>query len=396
MSSPSSAELLSRLIAFDTTSRNSNLPLIEFVEGFLADHGVASRRVGDETGEKANLWATIGPEDRPGIILSGHTDTVPVDGQDWTSDPFRLEEREGRLYGRGTCDMKGFLACALAAVPKMVGRDLDRPIHLAFSYDEEVGCLGVIRLLDWMKGEAIRPEFCIVGEPTLMQVVTGHKAKRAMEVRVRGRPRHSSLAPQGVNAIDYAAMVVLKMRELAVRLATSGARDEAYDVPHTTAHTGIISGGTVLNIVPESCVVRCEFRALPNEDVDALVEELRDYGRHLEKEMQTQAPEAGIEIEVYASLPGLETPVDSEVTRLAKTLARTNGHAKVAYGTEGGRFADMLQIPTVICGPGSINQAHRADEFIAAEQLTRCDAFLERLIAWARNDRGRHTLKVAV
>lgn len=379
-----SRQILADLVAFDTTSRNSNLPLIEYVEAYLAEYGVESRRVGDETGQKANLWATIGPADRPGVVLSGHTDTVPVDGQDWASDPFALQARDGRLYGRGSCDMKGFVACALAAVPHLVQRELARPVHLALSYDEELGCVGVIRLLEALQAEPVRPAFCIVGEPTSMQVMIGHKAKRSIGVTVRGRACHSSLAPQGVNAIDYAALMVVRMREIAQRLAMTGGRDEAYDVPHTTAHTGVISGGTALNIVPDLCSFLCEFRVLPAEDPDALVAELRAYARdELEPLMRQTDPEAGIGIEVYASFPGLDTPPEAEVTVLAKRFAGSNGHGKVAFGTEGGRFHEMLGIPTAICGPGSIQQAHKPDEYVEAAQLDACDGFLARLGEWA-------------
>lgn len=383
MPTPSSQEILARLVAFDTTSRNSNLSLIADVRDFLAAHGVDSRLVPDATGQKANLWATIGPADRPGVILSGHTDTVPVDGQDWTTDPFTLAARDRRLYGRGACDMKGFLACVLAAVPGLVARDLARPVHLAFSYDEEVGCVGVVGLLEMLRAEAIRPALCIVGEPTLMQVVTGHKAKRSMRVTVRGRGCHSSLAPQGVNAVDYAARLVVRMQDIAARLAASGGRDADYDIPHSTAHTGVIRGGTALNIVPDHCSFDCEFRVMPSEDADALVQELRDHAATLVPAMQRTAPEAGIDIDVYAQFPGLETAPDAEVVTLAKRLTGTNGHARVAFGTEGGRFAAMLGVPTVICGPGSIAQAHKPDEFIAQSQLDACDAFLAALADWA-------------
>lgn len=384
MSAPTSAALLADLVAFDTTSRNSNLALIDFVEGYLAEFGVASERIYDATGAKANLWATIGPAEIPGIILSGHTDVVPVDGQDWSSDPFRLEARDGRLFGRGATDMKGFLACCLAAVPGMVRRDLRRPVHLAFSYDEEVGCIGVRGLLDRLQGAAVRPEFCVIGEPTSMQVVVGHKAKRSMRVTVRGRSCHSSLAPQGVNAIDFAAMIVLKMRAIGQRMAVSGQRDEGYDVPYTTAHTGVISGGTALNIVPDHCTFDCEFRALPGDDVDALVAEVRRYAsEELEPAMKAVAPESGIDIEVFAAFPGVETPAEAEITNLAKRFSGTNGHSKVAFGTEGGLFHERLGVATIICGPGSIDQAHKPDEFIDQSQLDACDRFIGNLIDWA-------------
>lgn len=384
MPTPTSRELLADLVAFDTTSRNSNLPLIEYVEAYLSSHGVASRRVPDATNQKASLWATIGPADRPGVILSGHTDTVPVDGQDWTSDPFSLEARDGRLYGRGSCDMKGFLACALAAVPGLAARDLTHPVHLAFSYDEEVGCVGVIGLLKALQVEPVRPAFCIVGEPTLMKVMIGHKGKRSMRVTVRGLSCHSSLAPQGVNAIDYAALMIVKIREIGQRLATSGGRDAAYDVPYSTAHTGIVAGGAALNIVPDLCHFDCEFRVLPAEDADALVEELRAYATTvLEPQMRRIAPKTGIEIDVYAQFPGLDTAPGAEITTLAKRFAGSNDHGKVAFGTEGGRFDEMLAVPTVICGPGSIAQAHKPDEYVETAQLDACDAFLAKLADWA-------------
>jgi acetylornithine deacetylase len=377
---PVSAQILTDLVAFDTTSRNSNLSLIAYVEDFLARRGVSSTRIPDETGEKANLLATIGPRDVPGYVLSGHTDVVPVDGQEWASDPFLLEERDGKLYGRGSCDMKGFLACCLAKVDDMLARDLKAPIHLAFSYDEEVGCKGVPSLIRKLIETVAMPRACFVGEPTEMQVIVGHKAKRSYKAIVTGRTCHSSLAPQGVNAVDYAAMLALKVREMGKTLA-SGMSDDLYDVPVTTAHTGILQGGTALNIVPDRAELSFEFRALPAEDVDALVDEVMRYAREeLEPEMQAIAPETGIAFEQISSFPGLDTEIDAEVTRLAKRLAGRNDHAKVAYGTEGGRFVEIGQVPTVVIGPGSIEQAHKADEFIAVSELAKCEAFLDKVL----------------
>ncbi|MBP0617708.1 acetylornithine deacetylase [Jiella mangrovi] len=382
-----SRDILADLVGFDTTSRNSNLALIDHVADYLSGFGILCERIFDETGEKANLFATIGPADQPGIVLSGHTDVVPVDGQDWTSEPFRLIERDGRLIGRGACDMKGFLASALAAVPAMVAADLKRPIHLAFSYDEEVGCLGVIRLLEWLGEQAVRPQYCIVGEPTGMEVVVAHKAKRSMRVTVRGRSCHSSLSPQGVNAVEYAAMLIVKLREIGRRLAEAGSRDPAYDVPYTTAHTGVIDGGQALNIVPDLCRFDCEFRVMPDEDADALVAEFTRYAEEeLEPEMRRIAPEAAIDIAMMAAFPGIDTAPDGPLVTVAKRLARSNGHAKVAYGTEAGRFNAMLGIETVICGPGHIAQAHKPDEYLEIAQLDRCDAFLADLVDWATAD----------
>lgn len=380
LAAPRSAGILKDLVSFDTTSRNSNLALISHVEAFFAARGIATTRVPDETGEKANLIATIGPKDVPGYVLSGHTDVVPVDGQTWTNDPFALTERGGLLYGRGACDMKGFLACCLAKVDAMLARDLAKPIHFAFSYDEEVGCKGVPSLIERLVETVALPEACFVGEPTEMQVVIGHKAKRSYRAIVTGRTCHSSLAPQGVNAIDHAARLILKVRDMGLELA-EGPSDPLYDVPVTTSHTGTVSGGTALNIVPDRCDFAFEFRVLPGEDADALVDEVMRFARkEIEPEMKARAPETGIAFEQISSFPGLDTAADADVTRLAKRLAGRNDHAKVAYGTEGGRFVEIAAIPTVVIGPGSIEQAHKADEFIAVSELVKCETFLDRLI----------------
>jgi acetylornithine deacetylase len=373
-------DILRSLVGFDTTSRLSNLPLIAWVEDYLRDHGVASRRLPDSTGEKATLWATIGPEDVPGVILSGHTDVVPVEGQDWSSEPFTLTERDGRLYGRGTCDMKGFLACCLSRVPAMVRAPLTRPVHLAFSYDEEIGCVGVRDLVAELAAAELKPAACYVGEPSSMQVVLGHKQKRSLRAVVRGRACHSSLAPKGVNAVDFAAMLTLKVREIGARLA-EGPSDPLYEMPVSTAHTGVLSGGTVLNIVPDRAEMIFEFRVLPQEDIETLVDEVQAYARDvLTPQMQAVDPETGIDIEVFAGFPGLDTPPEAEVAVQAKRLAARNDHAKVAYGAEAGLFSEA-GIPSVICGPGDIAQAHRPDEFVTIAQLERCEAFLDRLIA---------------
>ncbi|MFD1694371.1 acetylornithine deacetylase [Roseibium aestuarii] len=377
----SSVDLLARLVSFNTVSSNSNLELIGFLEAYFAHFGVATRRYMDETGEKANLLATIGPDTQAGYILSGHTDVVPVEGQDWSSDPFTLTERDGLLYGRGACDMKGFLACMLSAVPDMLAADLKRPIHLAFSYDEEVGCIGVRSLVEDMAGWPVTPAGCIVGEPTLMDVVIGHKTKRSLRVTVRGKTGHSSLAPQFVNAVDYAAMLVVKIREIRGRLEREGLRDELYDIPFTTSHTGVIQGGSQLNIVPDRCVFDYEFRVLPEEDADALVAEVEAYARTvLEPEMRAIDPACGIDFDWISQFPGLSTEPEADITLLTKRLSQRNGHSKVAYGTEAGLFQTVAHVPTIVCGPGSIEQAHRADEFIARSELEACDQFIRRLI----------------
>jgi acetylornithine deacetylase len=378
-------EILGHLVAFDTTSRNSNLALVAWVEGYLADHGVTAERVYDTTGEKANLWATIGPADRPGYILSGHTDVVPVDGQDWATDPFRLTGRDGRLFGRGTCDMKGFLACCLARVPAMVAADLRQPIHLAFSYDEEIGCVGVRGLIERLARAPVRPAACFVGEPTGMQVVIAHKGKRSFEAVVTGRSCHSSLTPEGVNAVDYAAMLALEIRRMGEAFTASGTRDPLFTIPVSTAHTGVLEGGTALNIVPDRARLLFEFRLLPDDSADAAEAAIRRFAADvLEPAMRAIAPEAGIEIRMISGFPGLDTAPDAPVTQLARRLAERNDHGKVAYGTEGGLFAE-IGIPTVVIGPGAIAQAHRADEFIEKAELDSCERFIDRLIEHCRH-----------
>jgi len=374
-------DILASLVGFDTTSRNSNLALIAWVENYLDRFGISYERVVDPTGAKANLWATAGPPDVAGYILSGHTDVVPVDGQTWSSDPFRVAERDGRLFGRGTADMKGFLACCLAMVPGLAEQRLAHPIHFAFSYDEEVGCVGVRGLIERLDGRTVKPLMCIVGEPTEMQVVIGHKGKRSFQATVRGRTCHSSLAPHGVNAVEYAARLIVKIREMADRLAIRGARDSLYEIPYTTAHTGVAQGGTALNIVPDACAFEFEFRVIADDKVDALEAEVKTYARNvLEPEMKAIAPEAGITFAVKSGFPGLNTASDGEAAVLAKQLAERNDHGKVAFGSEAGLF-DAAGIPTVIIGPGSIKQAHTADEFIAVAELEKCNRFLDRLIA---------------
>ncbi len=372
--------MIERLIAFDTTSRNSNLELIEYVRAYLNGHGVESHLTYDDDKRKANLYATLGPADRGGIALSGHTDVVPVDGQDWSSDPWTVEERDGRLHGRGACDMKGFIAVALAYVPRFLARRLETPIHLCLSYDEETGCAGVPRMLDFIAAQPIRPTACIVGEPTDMKVIVGHKSKLSCLCRVRGHECHSALAPQGVNAIQEAARAIAKLVEMAARKTEAGPFDHDYDVAHSTIHCGLIQGGTALNIVPAECSFEFEFRCLPADDPDALFAELKAYARdELEPAMRAIAPEAGFTWEETSSFPGLDLAPDSDVVALVKSLTGANTTGKVAFGTEAGLFLDS-GIPAVICGPGSIEQAHKPDEYVKLEQIALCERFMTRLL----------------
>ena len=373
--------LLQKLVAFDTVSRHSNLALIDFVADYLDTHKIPVQRVFDDTGTKANLLATIGPSDQPGIVLSGHTDVVPIDGQDWSSDPFEVVEKDNRLFGRGTADMKGFIASVLAKVPMMQSVDLQRPLILALSYDEEIGCVGVRGLLKEMMAWPVKPSGCIVGEPTSMGVVIGHKGKRSLRVTIDGTAAHSSLAPRAVNAVEYGARLTVFIQDMARKLAVDGQRDAMYDIPHTTGHVGVLNGGTQLNIVPEQCVLDFEFRALPEDDIDAMVEQVKAYARdELEPQMQAIAPDCNIRFEQISGFPGLSTAPEHGFVAAARELANNDELSKVAFGTEAGLFTERVGIPAVVCGPGSIIQAHRADEYVDLSQLKQCDEFLERVV----------------
>lgn len=374
--------LLADLVGFDTVSDRSNLPLIAHIESYLAELGVKSERITDETGQKASLWVTIGAEDRPGFVLSGHTDVVPVIGQDWSHDPFKLIERDGKLYGRGTTDMKGFVAVCLAMAPEMLEAKLAAPIHLAISYDEEIGCVGVRPMLREVAKKRVKPLGCFVGEPTQMQVIIGHKGKHGVRATFRGLARHSSIAPDGVNAIEYAAELITEIRRRAVKLATEAERGSLYDVPHSTLLTSIVHGGAALNIVPDTCTVDFECRGIgiteSREVTDAIVAWAR---AELEPAMKAKNSECGIDFEEILDYPALDTVADAAIVTLAKSLAGRNDHAKVAFGTEAGLFVSMADVPSVVIGPGSIAQAHTPDEFVEMAELEKCAGFVERLIA---------------
>jgi acetylornithine deacetylase len=376
---PRSIDMIRTLVSYDTTSRESNLGLIDWVRDYLDGLGMASHLTFEDDQRKANLYATAGPPDRGGILLSGHTDVVPVDGQDWDTDPFKIVEKQDKLFGRGTCDMKSFIAVALAHLPDFVDRGLAIPLHLALSYDEEVGCIGVRRLIEQVRGFDVRPEMCIVGEPTGMKVVVAHKGKRSFSCDVTGMAAHSSLAPTAVNAVEYAAEIVTFIRARAKKLQKDGPFEEGFDPPHSTVHTGVIAGGTQLNIVPGHCSFQFEIRYLPFDDHAGFIGDVRRYAHEeLLPEMKQLDGAADITFTEMSGFPGLMTPDNAEIVQVCCHLASANQTAKVSFGTEAGLFS-ADGIPTVVCGPGSIEQAHKPNEFVTLEQIAKCDAFMERL-----------------
>ncbi|HDR8993028.1 TPA: acetylornithine deacetylase [Burkholderia vietnamiensis] len=381
--SASQLELIGTLIGFDTTSCHSNLELIEFVRAYLESIGVERVLIArDALKKKANLFATVPAANgatQGGVVLSGHSDVVPVTGQAWTSDPFQAVVRDGRLYGRGACDMKGFIGVVLGALPDLLRRQLREPLHLSLSFDEEVGCLGLPLLLDELAARKIRPTGCIVGEPTDMRPVVAHKGNNAYRCCVTGRAAHSSLAPTGVNAIEYAARLICRIRDIADRLRRDGPFDHGFSVPFGTAQTGMISGGIAINTVPQACEFLFEFRNLPTDDPEYLYKQVARYAREeLEPQMRTVASEAAISFEKIGTTVALDVEEQAAITKLVRALCDDTTIRKVAYGTEAGLFA-RARIPTIICGPGSIDDAHKADESVALSQLDLCAAFLSRL-----------------
>lgn len=383
---PTSRDLLADLIAFDTTSRESNLALIDYVRAYLAGLGIDSELLFNAERSKANLYARIGPAGAGGVMLSGHSDVVPVDGQAWTLPAFALSERDGRLYGRGTADMKGFIACVLAALPRFLDAPLRLPLHIAISYDEEVGCLGVRSLVERLRASPERPAICLIGEPTEMRPVLGHKGKLAMRCEVHGAACHSAYAPQGVNAIEYAAKLIGRLGEIGERLAVPERHDSRFDPPYSTVQTGVIQGGRALNIVPAECRFDFEMRALPADDPQQVAAELRDYAeRELLPRMRAVSAVSDIRFSELSSYPGLLTDAASDAAQLLALIAEREDFTTVAFGTEGGLF-DEAGVATVVCGPGSMEQGHKPDEFVTLEQLERCDALLARLVGWMQGE----------
>jgi acetylornithine deacetylase len=377
--SPASLDMIRALVGLPTVSRDSNLALIDYVRELLAKMNAEVRLTFDDERRKANLFATIGPRGDGGLVLSGHTDVVPVEGQAWDRDPFALVEKDGRLFGRGTSDMKSFIAIALALLPQYAAK-LTRPVHVAFSYDEEVGCIGVGRLIEDLARAGVRPAACIVGEPTLMTPVIAHKGKKSYRCTVRGLAAHSAYAPRAVNAVEAAAEAVAFLKRVARRHRDSGPFDHGFDVAHTTVHTGVLHGGTALNIVPHAATFDFEFRHLPGDDPEAILAEFKSYvSRDLEPEMHAVDAATGFDIVELSHIPSLDTSAETEIVALVQELTGNHETGKVSYGTEASQF-QRAGIPTVVCGPGSIEQAHKPNEYIELAQVAACERFLRKLL----------------
>ncbi len=375
----STIEILNRLIGFASVSSESNLDIVGWIEDYLLRHGVTSRRIPDRTGRKASILATIGPAERAGVVLSAHTDVVPVAGQDWASPPFTATARDNRIIGRGATDMKGFIASVLAHVPHFKAAAVAAPVHIALSYDEEVGCLGAPDLVAEVAAAAVKPALCIVGEPTGLRIGYAHKGKVARRVIVTGRGGHSALPHRAANAVFAAARIVTALEDLALRTANAGQRDTAFDPPYTTIHVGSLHGGTALNFVPDRATLEFEIRYLPGTDVDALLAEADAAIAGARASLRVQAAEAEIAVVDLASYPALSTAAESAVVATAQRLADAGDSATtVSFGTEAGLYA-QAGIPTVVCGPGDIARAHKAGEWIGIDELAGADRMMQRL-----------------
>ncbi|MFN3524684.1 MAG: acetylornithine deacetylase [Paracoccus sp. (in: a-proteobacteria)] len=383
------ADILARLVAFPTVSRQSNLALLDYVEGLLRPKRVRLERYVSEDGTRANLWASTGPAIPGGVVLSGHCDVVPVEGQDWSRDPFALHAEGGKLYGRGTADMKGFLAVAIHTMLRASSRLLQRPLHLAISYDEEIGCLGVRGMLEARGDHPERPSLCLIGEPTGMRIAVGHKGKQALRACCFGQEGHSALAPNALNALHLGAAFIGRLQARQEQLRQTGARDDAYDIPYSTIHVGMMQGGTALNIVPNRCDMQFELRNIAADDPQAILAGIHEDADAIAAPHRDRFPQARIEIEELSGYPGLETPADHPAVALLQSLLGQSEPAiKVAFGTEGGLFHQAFRVPTLICGPGHMAQGHRPDEFVSEDQLAECDRFLSALTDMLEQETG--------
>lgn len=370
---------ISRLVAFDTTSSKSNLALVEDVETYLAGFGVETFRVENDDATKTNLYAVVGPKVPGGVVLSGHTDVVPVEGQDWSSDPWAVTEKDGKLYGRGVADMKSFSAIGLSLVPEMLKRGLKRPVIFALSYDEEIGCLGAPRMIAEIAGKVPAPSAVIVGEPTMMRVIDGHKGIGSFKVKVKGYTTHSSQTDRGVSAVEAAAKLIVKITQMRERRAVSADKNSPFDPPYSTMTVNVVRGGTQLNIMAGEAEFQWDMRVVPGDSREDIVAEFTDYARGVEAEMRAKAPGCRIEIEQMTNAPYLAPAKDNPAADLAKAITGHNSTDVVAYAAEAGQFQEA-GFSVVICGPGSIDQAHQPDEFISLDQVREGTLFMRRLI----------------
>ena len=375
-----SIQILEKLISFDTVSSNSNLEIISYCEKILKDAGAETTLIKNTEETKANLFATIGPVDKPGIILSGHTDVVPVTNQKWQTNPFKLTEIDNKLYGRGTADMKSFVACALYAASKASSMNLKTPLHFSFSYDEEIGCVGVRSLIKILKNSSINHLFCIVGEPTSMQVMSGHKGKVNASVLIKGKEAHSALTTKGLNSIYLASEFIQGIQSIQTNLINNSAHDNDFEVPYTTLQVGKIEGGVAVNIVPSSSSLLFEIRSLHSDDPNLILKDIKILSEKIVKSHIDKFPDTEIEIKVTNQYPALNTMKNSDVISFLNGLTGNNSVEKVSFGTEGGLFSNELNIQTAICGPGSMNQGHQPDEYIEKVQIDLCDQMLENLL----------------
>tara|TARA_B100000700_G_scaffold103837_1_gene117251 strand:+ start:132 stop:1286 length:1155 start_codon:yes stop_codon:yes gene_type:complete len=375
-----SIQILEKLISFNTVSSNSNLELISYCEKILKDAGAEITLIKNKEETKANLFATIGPIDQPGIILSGHTDVVPVTNQKWNTNPFELTEIDNKLYGRGTADMKSFVACALHAASKASLMNLKTPLHFSFSYDEEIGCVGVRSLIEMLKNSSTNPLFCIVGEPTSMQVMSGHKGKVNASVLIKGKEAHSALTTKGLNSIYLATEFIQGIQNIQTNLINNSTHDNDFEVPYTTLQVGKIEGGVAVNIVPSYSSLLFEIRSLHSDDPNLILKDIENLSEKIVKSHIDKFPDTEIEIKITSKYPALDTMKNSEVISFLNGLTGNNSVEKVSFGTEGGIFSNELNIETAICGPGSMNQGHQPNEYIEKAQINLCDQMLENLL----------------
>ena len=375
-----SFQILEKLISYKTISINSNLELISFCKKLLENIGAKTKIISNSENTKSNLFATIGPENTPGIMLSGHTDVVPIEGQEWKYPAFKMTKKGNRLYGRGTADMKSFISCALHAAMKASNMKLNIPLHLAFSYDEEIGCVGVRSMIRMLKNNKPTPLFCIVGEPTSMQIASGHKGKVNLSVKIKGKEAHSALAPNGLNAIYLSIQLINEIQTIQEKIKSESKADKEFEVPYTTIEVCKIQGGNAPNIVPNSASFLFEIRNIPKDDPLKILSLIKNRGDEIISSYKKSFPEIEIQIDIINQYPSLNTPKNSEILNFLKSITGNNSTSKVSFGTEGGLFSNELNMPTAICGPGSMQQGHKPDEYIEVDQIEKCDLVLNNLL----------------